>query len=246
MSLLEVLWVPHELSVRSRAPRTAVVVDAIRATTSITTALAEGAASVIPAPTVEAARELVGRVPGRLLCGERHGVPPVGFDLGNSPGRFVRAEVGGRDLVFTTTNGTAAIEAVRGADRLLLGCFRNAGAAATLVARGLARGEGALILCSGRKGRISMDDAWCAGHLVAGIFASLPGTRLDDGARAALKLAQAMGLPTEEGLSRTEAGQALRGIGLARDLALCAAVGDLDVVPTWRDGAFVKGGEEDG
>ena len=251
MSAIDVLWLPGELASVSAGGRTTVVIDVIRATTSITTALAAGAERVIPALTVEAAREAGARTEGSLLCGERDGVPPPGFDLGNAPGEYDRATVAGRTLVFTTTNGTAAIEAVRGARAVRLGCFRNVGAVARAVAGDAVRGGGGVaIVCAGRRGRVSMDDAWCAGHLVARLVQTVAGATLTDGARAAQALCTELGPPTPVGLARTAAGRALRAIGRADDLRACAAVDDLAVVPVRRDGALVsdrgcQGGEED-
>ena len=239
MGAIDVLWLPGELASAPAGGRATVVIDVIRATTSITTALAAGAARAIPVRTVEAAREEAARLAGSLLCGERKGLPPPGFDLGNAPGEFDRETVAGRTLVFTTTNGTAAIGAVRGAASVRLACFRNAGAVVRAVAGDAAPGgRGVAIVCAGRRGRVSMDDAWCAGHLVTRLARAVEGATLTDGARAAEALAAALGRPTAAGLARTTAGRGLGAIGRAGDLRVCATVDDLAVVPVWRDGAF--------
>lgn len=251
MDAIDVLWSPGELAAAPPGGRVMVVIDVLRATTSITTALAAGAARVVPARTVEAARAEAARVPGSLLCGERRGLPPPGFDLGNAPGEFGPEAVAGRRLVFTTTNGTAAIEAARGGGSLWLACFRNARAAARAVADDAARrGSGVTIVCAGRRGRVSMDDAWCAGHLVTRLAEVVEGATLSDGARAAEALCARLGPPTVAGLDRTAAGRLLRAVGRTADLRACAAVDDLEVVPVWRDGALVAAraarvGEED-
>lgn len=251
MGAIDVLWLPGELAASPPDGRALVVIDVIRATTSITTALAAGAERVIPARTVEAARKEAAGAPGSLLCGERRGLPPPGFDLGNAPGEFGPEAVAGRRLVFTTTNGTAAIEAARGGGSLWLACFRNARAAARAVADDAARrGSDVVIVCAGRRGRVSMDDAWCAGHLVTRLAEVVEGATLTDGARAAEALRAELGPPTAAGLARTAAGRLLRAIGRAADLRACAAVDDLEVVPVWRDGALVAAraarvGEED-
>ena len=118
---IDVSLVPDEIAHVANPPAAAAVIDVIRATTSITTALDSGAASVTPAETVEEARRLA--VEGEaLLCGERSGVPPEGFDFGNSPGDYTSEHVEGRDLVFTTTNGTRAMRltAATGSDGIWL------------------------------------------------------------------------------------------------------------------------------
>lgn len=246
MSALDVYWLPAELAATPPGNRVVVVVDVLRATTSISTALSQDAARVVPAPTVERARQIARGIEGALLCGERQGLPPEGFDLGNSPRAFVRKVVSGRPLVFTTTNGTAVMHALEGVEELVLACFRNGEAVARLLEPDLVDGgRGALIVCAGRRGRVSMDDAWCAGHLVGKLATRLEGLALRDGARAARALAARLGAPTAHGLGRTAGGRSLGEIELQDDLSVCAALDDLTVVPTWRDGAFVKGGEED-
>jgi len=224
----------------------AIVIDVIRATTSIATALSAGGRRVVPTVSVEEARG-VAATEGALLCGERGGLPPDGFDLGNSPSGFTEAGVAGRTLVFTSTNGTRAMRATldAGVRSLRLGCFRNLGAVAAAIAddHGPGGEAGVLIVCSGRKGRVSMDDGWCAGHLVERLLRADLGFDPGDGAAVARELAAALGSPTPSGLARTEAGRALRELGLASDLTDCARTDDLDIVPIWRDGAFVAGGE---
>ena len=243
------LWLPGELEIDPPRGCATIVIDVIRATTSIATALAAGADRVTPVPTVEEARKEAARDGEALLCGERRGLPPHGFDLGNAPGDFQCGSVAGRALVFTTTNGTAAIEAVRaaGAGSLRLACFRNAGAVARRVAADAdAAGRGVAIVCAGRQGRVSMDDAWCAGHLVGRLVQTVAEAELTDGARAAQALSARLGPPTVTGLAGTAAGRALRAIGRSADLAACARLDDLEVVPVWRGGALVgsRGGED--
>ena len=243
------LWLPEELEIGPPRGRATIVVDVIRATTSIATALAAGAERVIPVRTVEEARAEAARDGGALLCGERRGLPPRGFDLGNAPGEFERGSVAGRTLVFTTTNGTAAIEAARaaGVGSLRLGCFRNAGAGSRRVAADAnAAGRDVAIVCAGRRGRVSMDDAWCAGHLVERLVRTVMEAELTDGARAAQALSARLGPPTATGLAGTAAGRLLHAIGRSADLAVCAGLDDLEVVPIWRDGALVgsRGGED--
>ncbi|MDE2721027.1 2-phosphosulfolactate phosphatase [Candidatus Palauibacter polyketidifaciens] len=249
MSAIDVLWLPEELEIGPPRGRVTIVVDVIRATTSIATAFAAGAARVIPVRTVEEARAEAARDGGALLCGERRGLPPRGFDLGNAPGEFERGSVAGRTLVFTTTNGTAAIEAARaaGVGSLRLGCFRNAGAVSRRVAADAnAAGRDVAIVCAGRRGRVSMDDAWCAGHLVERLVRTVTEAELTDGARAAQALSARLGPPTATGLAGTAAGRLLHAIGRSADLAVCAGLDDLEVVPIWRDGALVgsRGGED--
>src|ERR1051326_3706191 len=105
----------------------AVVVDVLRASTTIVHALAAGCVAVRPCLEVEEARELARTFPAgtAILGGERHGKPIPGFDLGNSPGDYTAKVCKGRTLVFTTTNGTKAIHRAAGADSILIAGFEN-------------------------------------------------------------------------------------------------------------------------
>jgi 2-phosphosulfolactate phosphatase len=246
---IDVVWVPSEID-RIDLPECSVsVIDVIRATTSIVTALESGAASVVPAATEAEAREISEKLPAgkTLLCGEERGVRIEGYDLGNSPSEYTPAAVGGKSLVYRTTNGTPAMRRALEGKTLRLACFRNAGAICRLLLEDLAsdtmRG-GAVLVCSGRAGRVSMDDAWCAGHLVERLCAEIQDYRLTDAAQAAFDLARSRGKPTPERLADTSAGRALGTLGLGGDLEVCADLDGSRVVPTWWAGAFVRAVDE--
>ncbi|MBI4538343.1 MAG: 2-phosphosulfolactate phosphatase [Gemmatimonadetes bacterium] len=212
---------------------TAVVVDVLRATSTVVEALANGARAIYPTVSAEEAIRLAASL-GRddtLLCGERRGLKIEGFDLGNSPAEFEVAKVGGRRLVMSTTNGTRALLASAAAARVLIGSFLNLSA----VAAAVAGAEVLAIVCAGREGRFALEDAVCAGHLLARLTARkdvVPA--LNDAAEAALVLAGRYS-PDAGFLARTAAGHALTEIGLASDLALCAKRDRRQVVPEMND-----------
>ncbi len=244
---LDVAWTPAELEPSEAAGRSLVVIDVIRATTCVTVALEAGARRVVPARDDAEARRLRSLEPSgaALLCGERGGLPPEGYDLGNSQEEYRPEAVGGRVLVLATTNGTPAMGRATVGRSLRLASFRNLSAVARALAGELPEAGAAVgvtLVCAGRAGRVSMDDAWCAGHLVRRVSRSHPGLTLTDGARVALELAQRLADPDPERLAETAAGRALVRIGLDRDLRACARVDDCSVVPLWEDGAFVRGG----
>ncbi len=232
---LRVYFTPGEVHAGDLRGTSAAVVDAVRATSSIVEAIANGARAVHPAVTVgEAVRlraELAEDGERPLLCGERGGIRPGGFDLGNSPAEFTPPAVGGRRLVMTTTNGTRAFAAAVGADRVLAASFLNRSAVADAV-----RGDRAVaVVCAGRKSRFALDDAVCAGHVVRAVIerAAAPVT-LDDGATAARDLAGRYGVSGEM-LAGTAAGRALVEAGLGADLALCASADRHQIVPMMYD-----------
>jgi 2-phosphosulfolactate phosphatase len=219
---------------------TAVVLDVVRASTTIVTALAGGARAVVPLGTPDEARAL-GRQeePGRVLIGgERGGAPPPGFDCGNSPAEYTADRVRGRTVAFTTTNGTRALLALAGARRVAVAGFVNA----TAVARWAAAEPGdVLLVCSGERGRFCLEDAVCAGLLVSRLAS--PGRVLTDAARAAWAIWDRYRDDLDAMLADAAWAQALVVQGRGPDLPLCVAVDVYEVVPVLRDGALVAGGE---
>jgi phosphosulfolactate phosphohydrolase-like enzyme len=159
---------------RSTAPRPgagecAVVVDVLRATTTLTVALGPGALRVLAAATPEQASALRAGHPGALLCGERGGLRIDGFDLGNSPFEYPVPVVAGRTLIFASTNGSQALLAAAAARRRLLAAFVNARA----VVERLAGERAVVIVCAGSSGRFAIEDAGCAGLLCERLLATL-------------------------------------------------------------------------
>src|SRR5437773_8440893 len=102
-----------------------IVVDVLRASSSIVTLLECGARPVVAAGSIEEARSLHQRLPSYLLCGERGGLPPVGFDYGNSPAEFSRLELEGKSAILATSNGTRLLAMLAGAPAVLVGCLLN-------------------------------------------------------------------------------------------------------------------------
>jgi 2-phosphosulfolactate phosphatase len=230
---LHVAFLPRDAGALGGA--TAVVVDVLRATTSLVVMLERGCEEVVIAPSLEAARAYRGGHPDALLAGEEGGRAPQGFDFGNSPAAFAGAALRGRRVVFATTNGTAAIHAVRGAEAVLMGCLRNRSAAARAALE--AGGEAVCVVCAGREGVFSLDDAFAAGAIVEAMIAQARGLSLSDGAEAARRLYTGGGDPLVL-FRRTRGGRHLVEIGLAGDLEYCAAVDRSMLVP--RLGARVR------
>ncbi len=149
--------------------RVVLVIDVIRATTSLLTLFDRGARSVALASTVDDARAVGQQRPELLLLGEQAGLPPPGFAYGNSPVDLAAADVAGRDLVFTTSNGTRALQLVAGARAVLAACMRNGTAVARSAYRlAVEHGTDIGIVCAGRArcSLVGQDDVICAGYLV--------------------------------------------------------------------------------
>lgn len=193
---LEVTFTPAEFAAlrqRDLSQTVCVVFDVLRATSSMVTALANGAREIIPVCEIAEAVALRAARPDLLLAGERDGVRilrqltgGVDFDLGNSPREFTRERVGGRSIVITTTNGTRALQACRGARRVLVGSFLNLGAVANWLVR--ERVADLLIVCSGTHEEASYEDVLGAGALCDVVWEHFSGGPVADSAQVAREI----------------------------------------------------------
>ncbi len=232
---IETYFTVDEADPATMEAATVVVVDVVRATTTLVEALANGARGIYPTASTEEAVKLAHSL-GRedtLLCGERKGSKVEGFDLGNSPREFTRAAVEGKRLVMSTTNGTRALTVGQHGSRLIPCAFTNLGA----VSAAVSGAERVVIICAGREGRFSMDDALCAGHLIRRVLGDSKAD-LNDASRAASALA-GFRKPTRKFFEATDGGRALVDIGLGDDLDICAEVDRHHVVAEMRDQVIV-------
>jgi 2-phosphosulfolactate phosphatase len=220
----------------------AVVIDVLRASTTMTTALANGALGVWPVAGVGEARNLAARLgPTALLGGERGGVRVPGFDLGNAPAEYTAAVVAGRSVVITTTNGTAAIAAGGAAAEVLVGALvnrRHVAAAARRLAR-VEPGAAVHLVCAGTDGAVSAEDVLAAGAILdaAATDAEAAGDELDPAARAARAAfrrhaaAADVGAALVASFQGSPGGANLVALGMGADLPACARLDVLPVVP---------------
>ena len=238
------------------------MIDVLRASTTIVTALAHGAAGIRPLSTVAEARAAAAAIgPDAVLGGERGGVRIDGFALGNSPLEYTRDRVGGRPVVITTTNGTAALAACRDAAAILIGALVNRTAVAEL-ARSLGGRlgvESVHLVCAGTDGMATEEDVLAAGAILAAAAggADSPAAeshvadRLDDSCRLALAAYRAAagdagrdgdgGAAMEAALARALAastgGRNLTALGMQDDLPAAAAIDAIPLVPRLERGS---------
>lgn len=227
---LDVFLTPGEVVPADLADRAVVVIDILRASTTIVEALSAGAKAIYPVSSIEDALRLANTF-GRdevLLCGERKCLPIEGFDLGNSPREFTRERVGGKTLVMSTTNGTSTMFLTTGASRVYIGSLLNLGA----IVDELVRSEAdPVLLCSGRERHFALEDAACAGLLALRVMEGRPGDwEMNDGARAAVALAREFGV-SEKLFRMTAAGRNIVDAGLPEDLAFSARLDVHDILP---------------
>jgi 2-phosphosulfolactate phosphatase len=229
MRQFHVHFVPALAPPEAFAGSIVVVVDVLRATTTVVHALAAGAREVAAAETVEEARALASRLPPgeALLAGERGGLRIEGFDLGNSPAEFTPARCEGKSIVLTTTNGTRAVRHARRARRVLLGAFVNFSA----VCFELAEADGDVhVLCAGTDGAVALEDALFAGALAA-TLADRGGFVLDDAARIAWDAFEGHGSVLASAFELSAGGRNLAAVGLASDLFCAARIDRFGLVP---------------
>lgn len=226
---VEVFFTPHQVDEMYLREKTVVVIDVLRASTTIATALRNGAKEIIPVATVESAMKIVGNLVGdvTLLGGERNGKMIEGFNLGNSPLEYIEERIRGKSIVFSTTNGSLAMVKARYAKDMLVCGFVNMSAVHEFVG-----GRDAVILCSGHAGNFSMEDAVCAGMLLQRI-ADQTAKSLDtsDAAAASMSLFKNHNKSLYKMLRSSHHGRHLEEIGFGEDLKVCAEVDSVPVLP---------------
>jgi 2-phosphosulfolactate phosphatase len=230
MSILKVQveMTPALLKPEHAAGRTVIVFDVLRATTTMTAALAAGVAEIRVFKAIEEARRHAAEFQGRkVLCGEINCLPPPGFDLGNSPSQWADGRFAGWTAFMSTTNGTLAIAAAARCRpaKLLVGGLVNAKALAAAVK---AAGTDVTLLCAGTAGEVSLEDTLGAGAVISELGLSA-GLTLDASVMALRLFEHARGdLPRWMRLGA--GGLNLLRAGLESDIDACAAINSLSAV----------------
>ncbi len=231
---LDAVWSYQALSPGMLAGKAAVVIDVLRATSTMVTALAGGCRGVLPELNLQAARERASRlVSGSyLLGGEERALRPPDFDLGNSPLDYRPSLVAGKYLILATSNGTRALRATIGAAEVMVGCFMNAGAVAEALK---ASGRNGLLVCAGQGGVFSPEDAACAG-MIADRLLGYPGIEASPSVDEARRLYLAHRSRLPAFMRHTLGGANLIRLGLGADLEFCARADAFPLVPRYRKG----------
>ncbi len=215
-----------------------VVIDVLRASSTIIAALESGAERIIPTPDVETASRLVRPTERdkKLLAGEHKCRPVPGFDLCNSPGDFVPQRVRGRTIVFTTTNGTKAILLAAKAGRIVIGALTNVHAVAAAL-----HGESEIVvLCCGTEGNLASEDLLCGGLLLRDLGAGVAPESLNDAARVSLSIAERFAGEVEHFVRSSDHGRKLIALGFEKDVVFCSRLGVTRLVPEVREGAITR------
>ena len=211
--------------------RTALVIDVLRASTTMITALANGAAAIVPVGSSDEARlRRAAAGNGTLLAGERRGDTVPGFDLGNSPLEMTAPRVEGKTVIFTTSNGTRALLACRQAASVGVAAVVNASAAARWAA---AQGRDVTLVCSGERGARSLEDHVGAGLVAAALHALVPAAVLTPGAAEARAEAERYRGDVARVGQDSAWARHLRRSGRGADVAFCLCLDTSALVPVF-------------
>jgi 2-phosphosulfolactate phosphatase len=211
-----------------------IVIDVLRAATTIAVALANGAREVIPVESVETAVKLSGSLFGDvvLLGGERGGKMVEGFHLGNSPSEYVESVVKGKSIVFTTTNGAPAMSKGRYSKHMAIGSFANVKRVVDFMR---SVNDDFIIVCAGNRsavGGFSLEDTVCAGMIIEKLKHASPDlVELSDSAAGAVTLYRSHARNIMKMLEESEHGLDLARIGFKEDLKTCASIDSIPVLP---------------
>ena len=229
---IEVVLSPLLLPLVELSGKTVVVIDILRATSTICAILNNGAKSVIPVVTTDDALAL--KSDQHLVAGERNGQKAEGFDFGNSPAEYSTEVVNGKHVVLTTTNGTKCIHASLEADEILVGSFYNLDAMCNYLQ---SIDRDIVLFCSGWKNRVNIEDTLYAGYIVEALKNSH--VWISDEVEIALDLVQKSKENPIEYLRKASHAQRFLRLGNTEDLERCMQFNQHPVIPKYLDGQLI-------
>lgn len=235
---IEVFLTSSTVSEDDVKDRTVVVIDVLRACSTIATALNNGARSVVPVADMAQAGKIASNLDQQsyLLGGERDGENIEGYHLGNSPLEYAPSKVSGRTIILNTTNGTVAVAAARAAEHLLIGTFLNAGRVVDFVREA---GNDVTIICAGWRNRVSLEDTLCAGLMLYRLWGGHEPEVVSDTAHIAFTQYDHDRADLTEALQRCNHAQWLTRRGRGDDVEYCFQLDALPVLPYYQDSRLV-------
>lgn len=218
-----------------------VVIDVLRASSTMTVGLHYGAKGVIAVPDMGAASMMASKLDPRsfLLCGERDGRKIEDYHYGNSPLEYIEAadKLKGKTLIFNSTNGAPTLARCAGAKQVLIGCFLNAAAVLSYLKKQAS--EEIIFVCSGWKSRLSLEDTLCAGYLLDDLIGGRRPEDAPDGAQVALALFDRYKDNISVAIAGSNHADRLRRLQASQDIAFCSRVNEITTLPVRREGVFV-------
>lgn len=232
----------HEEELRGK---TAVIIDVLRASSSMVTALSNGAKKIIPVEDMSDAVKIARTMDARdyLLCGEKNGVKIEGYQMGNSPLEYTKEAIANKTLIFNTTNGTKAIKKAGLASHIYIGTFLNQ---QCILDRLATHDDEIVLICSGWQGRLSLEDTLYAGSLIY----KLSGGKLPDNVKDGVKMAFGVFDKYKDVLADTimksDHAYRLRNLAPENDIPFCCQIDIFDVLPSMKNGIITDlNGEEE-
>jgi 2-phosphosulfolactate phosphatase len=235
MRTIDVCLTPDLMHLYKVHDRTVVVVDILRATSCMTTALAHGISGIVPVASLQEGLAL--KSDNVFTAGERDGKKVEGFDLGNSPFEYMQEFLKGKTISFTTTNGTQAIVKSQGALEIIIGSFLNL---TTVVDYLKKNGNNILVVCAGWKGKFNLEDTLFAGALVELLVDDVEPEC--DAPLAAKQLYNSAKHNMLDFLKDSSHVKRLARLGIQKDIAFCLTPDLYNVMPILKDGMLVPAG----
>ncbi|WP_439181501.1 2-phosphosulfolactate phosphatase [Carboxylicivirga taeanensis] len=234
---IEVIATAQQANLSAVKGKTAVVIDVLRATTVMVTALKNGATAVIPVLDPKAGFKIKEEQKGSIILGgERQAEIIPGFDFGNSPLSYTKEVVDGKTLVITTTNGTLALRNSMGAEELLVASFINSKAICELVSEK----QELVLVCSGNNGLYTLEDALCAGQIIYRLEQAGVPVNCCDFALSVKALFESHKNNVAQFAACGYHYNVLKNKGYSEDLEYCFTNDVCNTIPVWREGALVK------
>ncbi len=231
MRKIDVYFSPAQVDEMQLRDKNVIVIDVLRASTTIVTAMNNGAREIIPVGSIESAVKVSGNLFGDVVLrgGERNGKIITGFNLGNSPSEYTEEAVKGKSIIFCTTNGSSAMVKAKYAKRMAVGGFINVSLVADFIRTA---GEDFSIVCAGEKQLFCIEDAVCAGMLVKMLVEDSPiAVDVNDAAGAAQVLYKTVAKNLLKMARSSDHGKFLVDIGFESDLKTCVNVDSIPVLP---------------
>lgn len=214
--------------------KVAVIIDVLRASSTIVTAIHNGAKGIIPVEDMAAASKISQNLdsPNYLLCGEKDGKKIEDYDLGNSPLEYTTEIVGKKTIILNTTNGTKALMRCSLASEVMVGCFLNL----KRIVEALKDHKEIILVCAGWRGRISLEDLLCAGNIIYELTDGDLPKNARDGAKVAFGLYEKFGNDILKTVENSNHAVRLKDIVGMKDIAYCCTKSSMDVLPVLNEG----------
>lgn len=219
--------------------KSAIIIDVLRAASSMVTAIHNGARKIIPVNDMENAVKIAQTMDNNdyLLCGEQNGLKIEGFHLGNSPLEYTPEVVANKTLIINTTNGTKAIKKAGLANRVYVGCFLNQSSILKVLD---SHDDDVVLICSGWQGKLSLEDTLFAGAIIYTMCNGELPENTKDGVKVAFSLYQRHKDNIEQAIDGSDHAKRLKELLPNGDIPFVCEVDKFDVLPGMKDGILTN------